>query len=131
MSRPPLRFGHPKISGSDGAQSSTTFDQSASISSAIMSGIALHDPCPISVMVRMVMVPSGAMRTHGDNVEGIGRRAARGMRRMPSVAESDAEGHAGEAGEQARGAKCRGSLRRCVMAQPSLDARSTAAMMRL
>ena len=53
---------------SEGAQASFTFDQSASISSAIISGIEVPDPWPISVTVRMVMVPSGAMLTQGDNL---------------------------------------------------------------
>src|SRR6476620_10859337 len=43
-----------------------TFDQSASSSSAMMSGSEVIDPCPISVAAdMMVMVPSGAMLIHG------------------------------------------------------------------
>src|SRR5713101_5268566 len=43
-----------------------TFDQSASSSSAIISGNEVMDPCPISVAGDMiVMVPSVEMLTHG------------------------------------------------------------------
>src|SRR5262247_1606953 len=43
-----------------------TFDQSASSSSAMMSGSEVIDPCPISVAAdMMVMVPSGVMLIHG------------------------------------------------------------------
>src|SRR5262249_47682679 len=43
-----------------------TFAQSASSSSAMTSGSEVIDPCPISVATdMMVMVPSGAMLTHG------------------------------------------------------------------
>src|SRR5262249_26570449 len=49
-----------------GAHSIATFDQSASISSARMSGSEVIDPCPISApALRMVTVPSRAMRTQG------------------------------------------------------------------
>src|SRR5215831_2571961 len=51
---------------SAGVHSMATFDQSASISSATMSGSDVMEPWPISAPVeRIVMVPSGAMRTHG------------------------------------------------------------------
>ena len=43
-----------------------TFDQLASISSATMSGSEVMEPWPISApALRMVIVPFGAMRTHG------------------------------------------------------------------
>src|SRR5215211_315489 len=49
-----------------GAGTMRTFDQSASSSSAMMSGNEVIDPCPISVAAdMMVMVPSGAIETHG------------------------------------------------------------------
>src|SRR5262247_2451041 len=49
---------------SAGLDSIATFDQSASISSARMSGSEVIEPWPISAPVlRMVTVPSGAMRT--------------------------------------------------------------------
>ena len=44
-----------------------TLFQSASSSSAMMSGSAVIDPWPISVAAdMMVIVPSGAIDTHGD-----------------------------------------------------------------
>src|SRR5438132_6185621 len=63
-----------------------TFDQSASISSATMRGSEVMEPWPISApALRMVILPSGAMRTQG--VTGALAKAlacACGMRRTPS-----------------------------------------------
>src|SRR5262244_1463173 len=51
---------------SAGVHSIATFDQSASISSATMSGSDVIDPWPISApALRIVILPSAAMRTHG------------------------------------------------------------------
>src|SRR6201982_1197670 len=51
---------------SAGVHSIATFDQSASISSATMSGSEVIEPWPISApALRIVILPSGAMRTHG------------------------------------------------------------------
>ena len=49
-----------------GAGTMRTFAQSASSSSAMISGSEVIDPCPISVAAdMMVIVPSVAMLTHG------------------------------------------------------------------
>ena len=85
MTRRPLRSGQPYTSGFEGAHSSVTLFQSASISSAIISGMDVPDPCPISVTVRIVMLPSGAIRTHGDSGAGRVAASAGGRMRVPSV----------------------------------------------
>src|SRR3954462_7799776 len=54
---------------SGGAGTIRTLAQSASSSSAMISGSEVIDPCPISVAAdMMVMVPSGAMLIHGLSV---------------------------------------------------------------
>ena len=64
----PPRMGSPKA-GFAGACSLRTFDQSASSSSAMIMGIAVMMPCPISDWPTMtVTVPSLAIRTQEFNV---------------------------------------------------------------
>ena len=54
------------MASTGGAGTMRTFDQSASSSSAMISGSEVIDPCPISVAAdMMVMVPSGAIDTQG------------------------------------------------------------------
>src|SRR5262245_51854907 len=54
------------MASSGGARTMRTFAQSASSSSAMIRGSEVMDPCPISVAAdMMVIVPSGAIETHG------------------------------------------------------------------
>src|SRR5580704_9755342 len=82
----PPKPGLPNTASTGGAGTTRTFDQSASSSSAKISGIDVIDPCPISTAGDMiVIVPSAAIVTHGLSGAAVAARALPAAVTSPSA----------------------------------------------